>query len=112
MPEDHTHKLASSLASSSHRTPHDHTPHPLKAALDKFTADAASCSSDVGTGDGGDDDSEAYSPSPVSTVSSSGEVGGVYTLYSDVIHSDDDQDLSGWWLLIRAQVFIIRASED
>lgn len=42
----------------------------------------------------GEDDSEMYSPSPVSTVSSSGEVGGVYTLYSDALPSEEEQDLS------------------
>lgn len=48
-------------------------------------------------GGGGDpeDEVEMFSPSPVSTVSSSGEVGGVYTLYSDATHSEDDKDLSG-----------------
>ena len=57
-----------------------------------------------GVADGGvtfsrdkEDEGEMYSPSPVSTVSSSGEVGGVYTLYSENIHSEveDEQELSG-----------------
>ena len=59
--------------------------------------------SDVGGGEAagsgaageGDDGSEIYSPSSVSTVSSSGEVGGVYTLYSDMVHSEEEQELSG-----------------
>jgi hypothetical protein len=46
----------------------------------------------VACGDG-EEDNEMYSPSPVSTVSSSGEVGGVYTLFSDLVHSEED--LSG-----------------
>ena len=44
-------------------------------------------------GGDGEDGGETYSPSPVSTVSSSGEVGGVYTLFSDALHSEED--LSG-----------------
>lgn len=38
-----------------------------------------------------EDDGETYSPSPVSTVSSSGELGGVYMLYSDGSHSEDEE---------------------
>lgn len=52
--------------------------------------------SDGGGSDvGGEEEGDLYSPSPVSTVSSSGEVGGVYTLYSDMMHSEDEKDLSG-----------------
>ena len=43
----------------------------------------------------GEEDGEHYSPSPVSTVSSSGEVGGVYMLYSDATHSEDEEEASG-----------------
>lgn len=43
----------------------------------------------------GEEDRERYSPSPVSTVSSSGEVGGVYMLYSDATHSEEDDEASG-----------------
>ncbi len=38
-----------------------------------------------------EEDKETYSPSPVSTVSSSGEQGGVYMLYSDATHSEDEE---------------------
>ena len=75
----------------SHKDRHENS---LKFSnLEKFTDGGVS---DVGGAYIGDDDgSEMYSPSPVSTVSSSGEVGGVYTLYSDAMHSEDDKDLSG-----------------
>ena len=44
----------------------------------------------------GEEDREMYSPSPVSTVSSSGEQGGVYMLHSDGTHSDEgEQEGSG-----------------
>lgn len=76
----------------------------MKLSLEKVT-EKLSCANNVGvapdlvgaSGDDGEDEGDLYSPSPVSTISSSGEAGGVYTLYSDAANSEDERDLSGMY---------------
>ena len=43
-------------------------------------------------GHGPEEVRERSSPSPISTISSSGEVGGVYMLYSDISNSEDEEE--------------------
>ena len=83
-----------------------HQPHPhSKASSDKPETQGQKLSlferllSEKGggpdSGGPGEEEGEGYSPSPISTVSSSGEVGGVYTLYSDMVQSDEEKVTSG-----------------
>ena len=73
--------------------------HSLKLSLLEKISKFSRIVSDMGSTLGGDveDEGEAYSPSPSSTVSSSGEMGGVYTLYSGT-NSEDDKESFGIYL--------------